>query len=202
MSEVLRRKLRKKLEERQGARLGTDEFSRMRNSRMADEEVSSSSVDDRGPARTIYSFSGINIVHSAAAGPRRVAKSSSEDVAKDEDEDVAKRRKVVAMKKIWIEYVEGEDFSTGGYDFIDYQMSKKFEECCVGRLTRMIETARKHERSDVDARRPVRGGTSFKSRFLQSPAESEAEAGGSEWSLCDENEIQNEDGRASKTPVE
>ena len=82
--------MRRRLEERQGARLETGVFSRMSNSRMAAGEVSSCPVDDRGPARFVKSFTRNNNVPAAAVEPRRVA---SEDVAKEEDEDVSATRR-------------------------------------------------------------------------------------------------------------
>ena len=90
MSEVVRERMRRSLEERQGARLETGVFSRMSNSRMAAGEVSSCPVDDRGPARFVKSFTRNNNVPAAAVEPRRVA---SEDVAKEEDEDVSATRR-------------------------------------------------------------------------------------------------------------
>ena len=114
-------KLRRKLEERQGVGLGTGENARMASERMPGGEVSSSSVDDRGPARRIISFSGTNNAPSAAAGPRRDAKVSKENA------DVAKRRmkvELAAMKEIWADFLGSEDFNMDAFRFIDEVMRK------------------------------------------------------------------------------
>ena len=165
--------MRRRLEERQGARLETGEVPRMSNSRMADGVVSSSSVDERGPARSVFSKSRTNTAFTATAGPRPGAKASKED------EDVARRRMEVnhaAMQKVWNEFFESTDFSREAFVFIDREMSKDFEECSVERLRRMITTARMRERASVDARQPEQAVPvlSFNSGALEAGSEAEA----------------------------